>query len=59
MIKEGSRELQQPKGREWRGKQGIGEGTGEQMMHHAIPRGTVVPRGTALCGATLRPPEVK
>ena len=23
------------------------------MMHHAIPR------GTALCGATLRPPEVK
>ena len=53
MIKEGSRELQQPKGREWRGKQGIGEGTGEQMMHHAIPR------GTALCGATLRPPEVK
>ena len=29
------------------------------MMHHAIPRGTVVPRGTALCGATLHPPEVK
>ena len=28
-------------------------------MHHAIPQGTDVPRGTALCGATLRPPEVK
>ena len=28
-------------------------------MRHAIPWGTVVPRGTTLCGATLRPPEVK
>ena len=29
------------------------------MMHHAVPRGTVVHRGTALCSATLHPPEVK
>ena len=25
----------------------------QQIMHHSIPR------GTALCGATMRPPEVK
>ena len=28
-------------------------------MHHAVPQGTVVHRGTALCSATLHPPEVK
>ena len=31
----------------------------EQMMYHAVPRGTVVLQGTTLCGATLRLPEVK
>ena len=29
------------------------------IMHHAVPRGTVVLRGTTLCSAIMRPPEVK
>ena len=29
------------------------------LMHHAVSRGTVVNWYTALCGATLHPPEVK
>ena len=29
----------------------------QNMMHHAVPQGNIVPRGTALYGATLRPPE--
>ena len=29
------------------------------MMHHAVHQVTVAPRGIALCGATLHPPEVK
>ena len=28
------------------------------MMHQAVTWGTIVPRGTALCDATMHPPEV-
>ena len=33
--------------------------TYQYLMHHAIVQDTIVPWGTALCGATLHPPEVK
>ena len=29
------------------------------MMHHAVPQGTIVPWGNALCSAILRSPQVK
>ena len=28
-------------------------------MHHAVPQGTIIPWGTALCSAIMCPPEVK